>query len=181
METPPPSPARRLWQVIEPIHAVVYFAPEPAEAAKQVGLKGFWMGYFAGRSAPMGPIEAPVATATFYGFHPAMPERALPDAWTIADPATVLTTRVVAVAAALRRCLGAALDDAVGHVGSLVAEAAEAAAADTAGRPLGAAWPPSSPRAMPWPTSGWRPAPSVSSAATATSPPASPRGSIRWR
>jgi hypothetical protein len=38
--------ARGLWQVVEPIHAIVYFAPEPAEASAALGLKGWWMGYF---------------------------------------------------------------------------------------------------------------------------------------
>jgi hypothetical protein len=46
--------ARRFWEAIEPIHAVVYFASEPATAAREVGLRGFWMGYFAGRVAPLG-------------------------------------------------------------------------------------------------------------------------------
>jgi hypothetical protein len=58
---PIPTLARRLWEAIEPIHAVVYFAPEPAETARRIGLRGFWMGYFAGRAAPMGPV-LPVAT-----------------------------------------------------------------------------------------------------------------------
>jgi hypothetical protein len=35
---PTPTLARRLWKAIEPIHAVVYFAPEPAEAVRKVGL-----------------------------------------------------------------------------------------------------------------------------------------------
>jgi len=126
--------------VIEPIHAVVYFADEPKEAAEEVGLKGFWMGYFAGRAAPMGAVGAQVVTATFYGFKPWMPERALPDAWRYADPATVLTTRVDATAAALRAQLGRSLDEALGSVGTLVRDAADAARADVAGRPLGAAW-----------------------------------------
>jgi len=126
--------------VIEPIHAVVYFADEPKQAAEDVGLKGFWMGYFAGRAAPMGAVGAPVVTATFYGFKPWMPERALPDAWRFADPTTVLTTRVDAAAAALRSQLGDALDAAVGSVGAVVRDAADAARADVAGRPLAAAW-----------------------------------------
>ena len=136
----PPSPARRLWQVVEAVHAVVYFADEPARAAEAVGLKGWCMGYFAGRAAPMGAVDAPVVTATFYGFHPRMPERALPDAWTHADPTTVLSTRIDAVAAALRAHLGDALDEAIDDVGALVADAADAARADVAGRPLAAAW-----------------------------------------
>ena len=41
--------ARRLWRLFEPYHAVTYFSPECREAFKDVGLKGFWMGYFAGR------------------------------------------------------------------------------------------------------------------------------------
>ena len=44
------------------------------------GLRGFWMGYFAARAAPIGPVgPAPVA-ATFFNFHPAMVRRSLPDA-----------------------------------------------------------------------------------------------------
>ncbi|NUU24879.1 MAG: hypothetical protein HOV68_25740, partial [Streptomycetaceae bacterium] len=43
-------PARRLWAGVEPIHALVYFAPEVADAAKDLGLRGWWMGYFAGRA-----------------------------------------------------------------------------------------------------------------------------------
>ena len=50
------APARRLWAAVEPLHAVVYFAPETAAAAKEVGLRGYWMGYFAGRLAPLGSI-----------------------------------------------------------------------------------------------------------------------------
>ena len=88
----PVTRARRLWQVVEPVHTIVYFAEEPVNAAEQLGLKGFWMGYFAGRAAPMGAVGAPVVAATFYGFKPWMPERALPDAWRLADPATVLAT-----------------------------------------------------------------------------------------
>ena len=43
-----PATARRVWETLEPLHASVYFAPEPAEAFAKLGLKGFWMGYVAG-------------------------------------------------------------------------------------------------------------------------------------
>src|SRR4051812_37123976 len=46
--------ARRAWQVFEPYHAVIYFAPEARAAYTAAGLKGFWMGYFASRSAALG-------------------------------------------------------------------------------------------------------------------------------
>ncbi|MEZ5227033.1 MAG: hypothetical protein R2710_10255 [Acidimicrobiales bacterium] len=40
------SVARAFWQRFETLHAVTYFAPESIAAAKDAGLKGFWMGYF---------------------------------------------------------------------------------------------------------------------------------------
>ncbi|MFD0889206.1 hypothetical protein ACFQ08_32125, partial [Streptosporangium algeriense] len=46
---PNPTSARRLWESVEPLHAVVYFTPEPAEAARALGLPGWWAGYFTGR------------------------------------------------------------------------------------------------------------------------------------
>jgi len=77
--------ARRFWAAIEPIHSVVYFAPEPLEAARKTGLRGFWMSYFAGRVAPMGPLPAPAVEAMTYGFSPAIVSRAIPDAWKFAS------------------------------------------------------------------------------------------------
>ena len=44
--------ARRMWRITEPYHAVVYFTPETRDACAAIGLKGFWMGYFASRAAP---------------------------------------------------------------------------------------------------------------------------------
>lgn len=52
------SPERELWQRVETIHAVTYFAPESHAAAKAAGLKGFWMGYFGFRAAPLGAVSA---------------------------------------------------------------------------------------------------------------------------
>ncbi|MFF0632122.1 hypothetical protein ACFYTS_06430 [Nocardia sp. NPDC004151] len=46
--------ARDLWRVLEPLHAVTYCAADCIAANKAVGLRGFWMGYFAARSAPFG-------------------------------------------------------------------------------------------------------------------------------
>jgi hypothetical protein len=125
---------RRLWQVLEPIHAVVYFAPEVLERYRDIGLKGFWMGYFAGRSHPLGAPSAELVTATFFNFHPAMVHRAIPDAWQYADPAEVATARLDGVAAALARMLGGADVDATA---ALAREAVEGCS--VAGRPLFAA------------------------------------------
>ncbi|WIY03129.1 hypothetical protein QRX60_04475 [Amycolatopsis mongoliensis] len=129
------SPVRRLWAAVEPLHAVVYFAPETAAAAKEVGLRGYWMGYFAGRLAPLGPVGPAAATSMLFGFAPAMVARALPDAWSFAAPADVLGSRLSAVEAALSRVLGPSGHD---ELASLLERAASACHFD--GRPLAAAW-----------------------------------------
>lgn len=131
-----PAHARRLWHVAEAVHAVVYFAPETARAATDVGLKGFWMGYFAGRAAPMGAVGPAVVTATFFNFHPAMVRRAIPDAWAFAAPETVLAARLDAVTAALGRLLDGV--PGVEEAADLARDAVESSAVD--GRPLAAAW-----------------------------------------
>lgn len=135
---PPPVLARRLWEAIEPIHALVYFAPEPAQAAKSIGLRGWWMGYFAGRVAPLGAVPAQAVTAVVYGFAPAMVARAIPDAWSFANPAKVVETRIAAAAEALRSRLDDLAARALPQLDDLLWDAAGACRFD--GRPLGAAW-----------------------------------------
>ncbi|MEU6671659.1 hypothetical protein [Streptomyces sp. NPDC046727] len=131
--------ARVLWERYEPVHDLVYFAPEAPRAAEGLGLRGYWMGYFALRAAPLGAATPSVVTSCFYVFHPARVARALPDAWTFAAPADVLAARQEAMDAAMTRLFGA---DTVGSAG--FTEAADlaweaAASADTAGRVLAAA------------------------------------------
>jgi len=137
--------ARRMWPAFETYHAHVYFVPEAAEAYRTLGLKGGWMGYFASRSAALGPASPGLVTAVFFNFHPAMVARALPDAWALASPEDVLAARLRTADTALRRLIPQ-------HVGSaeeaeaaaLAREAAEAPA--LAGRPLFGAL-----RSQPWP------------------------------
>src|SRR4029450_1243101 len=69
-ELPMAHPARRLHQRLETIHAVTYFAEESHAAAADLGLKGFWMGYFAFRAAPLGPARPPVVEAVVANFAP---------------------------------------------------------------------------------------------------------------
>jgi hypothetical protein len=140
-----PAVARRMWQLLEPIHAVVYFAPETRVAYPEAGLKGGWMGYFASRAAAMGPVPPEMVIATFYNFHPAMVRRAIPDAWTFSTPEKVLRARLQIADLALRRLLGP--DIASEHVTAAVGLARHAAeAAEPAGRALFAAH-----AALPWP------------------------------
>jgi helix-turn-helix protein len=138
--------SRRLWRALEPVHAVVYFAPEPQAACTALGTHGYWMSYFALRAAPLGAAPPELVAALFYGFAPRLVHRAVPDIWRVAAPERYLAVRLEAVNAALSRLLGA---DVVGS--AAVAEAAELAreaalAAPTAGRPLGAAN-----ASLPWP------------------------------
>lgn len=124
---------RALWAVLEPLHAVVYFDDAHAAAMRGLGLKGWWMGYFASRSAPLGPAPTAVVGAMFYPFAPRMVARALPDAWSYASPTAVLEARRAAVESSLEP-LGA---ERVTALGDLLVPIA--AAADCAGRPLAAA------------------------------------------
>jgi hypothetical protein len=137
--------ARRLWSRLEPIHVVTYFSPEPRAALSGAGYKGFWMGYFAGRAAPMGPVGAEVVLATFYNFSLSHVRRAIPDAWAFAPPSAALEARQRGAAAALQRAFaGDDLAEAVETAAVLARAAAESAPME--GRALFAAN-----HALPWP------------------------------
>jgi hypothetical protein len=137
---------RELWALLEPIHAVVYFSPEPLAAFREAGYRGFWMGYFAGRAAPLGPAGADLVHAVFYNFSHDRVSRALPSAWEFAPPAVALEARERGAVAALRRHLGGSADGPeVARAAELAARAASAAPGE--GRALFAAN-----RALPEPT-----------------------------
>ena len=133
--------ARAAWESLEVLHAVCYFAPEADEALRATGLRGFWMGYFAARAAPLGEASPELVAATFHGFPYEVVARALPDAWTFATPLAAWDARRVGSTVALRRLLG---DVDVTEVAGLAQRAAQAARHD--GRALAAAT-----AAMPWP------------------------------
>lgn len=130
--------ARALWAELEPVHDVVYFAPEARAAAEAAGFRGFWRGYFAMRAAPLGPVGAAPVTAAFHGFHPSMVARALPGVWSLGTPDGALAARLAGSAAALRR---SGLDGAEPAALHRAAELAWAAAGevDADGRVLAAA------------------------------------------
>ncbi|GAS87847.1 SCO6745 family protein [Mycolicibacterium brisbanense] len=138
-----PSLARRFYERFEPIHGITYFAPECRSALDGLGYRGFWMGYMAARSAPLGQVPADVVEAVFYNFTAARVAKALPAAWDIAGPAAALAARLDSAVAALRRS-GVVDDDATRTAADLAAKAARAAPLD--GRPLYAAN-----RALDWP------------------------------
>lgn len=132
----PAGLAGRAHRAIDLLHAFMYFVPEADEELTGVGLRPGRMGYFASRSAPMGPVPAGVTTATFYNFNPQLVARYIPRAWGLASIEDILAARLRIVDRALRRLLG---DEAANA--PAVAEAAEIARAatvglGTAGRPL---------------------------------------------
>lgn len=138
-----PELARRFFDRFEPVHVVTYFAPEARAALDALGYRGFWMGYFAARSAPLGTVPTEVVTAIFYNFAPERVARALPAAWQIAGPEAALRARQDSAVAALRRC-GLQAAENIRVATELAAKAARSAPLD--GRPLFAAN-----LALPWP------------------------------
>jgi hypothetical protein len=84
----------KFWRSVEVLHDVVYFAPDSRARYEVLGLKGYWMGYFASRSAAMGTPSPEQVIATFHGFAPTMVRRALPDAWELASRDDILDARV---------------------------------------------------------------------------------------
>lgn len=130
--------ANRLWRLLEPYHAVVYFDPEVKARSIDAGWTGFWMGYFAMRAAPLGPVPPPVVAAAFFGFAPRMVERALPEAWARCPPERAWAVRLEIADRSLRRLLGERVGGReVSEAADLVLVAADAA--ELAGRPLAAA------------------------------------------
>jgi hypothetical protein len=97
--------ARTMWTLFEPVHAVIYFAPEARAAFEQAGLRGFWRGYFAGRAAPLGPAGAAVVTACAFNFASGFVARAIPAVWDLITPEDALGTRLAGADAALRGLL----------------------------------------------------------------------------
>ena len=140
--------ARQIWRRLEPFHAITYFAKESHAAFEAVGMKGFWMGYFAGRAAAMGRVGPKLVTATFYNFHRSRVERAVPDCWAITSPNAILRARLDGMVDALAPIIDIDLED-LRLLSPLAHTMAEAASEDIGGRPLFAAH-----TEVPWPEHG---------------------------
>ncbi|WP_086824925.1 hypothetical protein [Streptomyces sp. NRRL B-24572] len=137
-----------MWHLLEPLHSVLYYAPEAFDEAAALGYETAdrWPSYFAWRAAALGPVGPVRVTSAFYGFSPEKVARHVPAAWEVAAPADVLAARLRAVDRTYRRLLG---DEVLG--GPELAEAADlarraAGSAGLEGRPLAAAH-----AELPWP------------------------------
>ncbi|MGW7431954.1 SCO6745 family protein [Streptomyces sp. NPDC054861] len=143
-----PGRVRQMWHLLEPLHALLYYAPEAFDEAARLGyaVEERWPSYFAWRAAPLGPAGRERVASAFYGFSPDTVGRYVPAVWHTAAPDAVLAARLRAVDRAYRSVLGAETVDGpeVAEAAGLARRAAEAAG--TAGRPLAAAH-----AALPWP------------------------------
>lgn len=138
--TDPVALTRQMWQLLEPVHAVLYYAPDAFDEAADLGYstQTRWPSYFAWRSAPLGAAGPRLVAATYYSFRLEMINEYVPAIWSVAEPAQVLAARTRAVDGSLRTLLGDRVDGPeITEAAALAREAAEAA--NTAGRPLAAA------------------------------------------
>lgn len=139
---------RQMWKLLEPVHAILYYAPEVSARTEKLGFdtRTRWPSYFPLRAAPLGAAGPELVSAAFYSFNPAMVREHVPAAWQVATPADVLAARVEGVGEALRKLAG---DQDLTEAAALARELAEAAdtTADSTTRPLGAAN-----ADLPWPT-----------------------------
>ncbi|MFH9266320.1 hypothetical protein ACH4KN_19000 [Streptomyces sp. NPDC017546] len=143
-----PARVRQMWHLLEPLHAVLYYAPEAFEEAAALGYdtEERWSGYFAWRAAPLGAAGAAEAVRTFHSFAPAMVERYVPAVWSTAAPDAVLAARLRAVDRSCRALFGDRVEErGFEEAAALARRAAEAVGPGVPGG-LGAAN-----SALPWP------------------------------
>jgi hypothetical protein len=132
-----PQIGRRTWRTLEPIHGAIYFAADPREEYRSLGVADRMAGYFASRSAPMGVVTPGVVIATFFNFDPSLVVRSMDGVWDVATPMTMLAARVRGADAMLRRLGGALIDDgATAEAAALARRAALVACERPEGRPL---------------------------------------------
>jgi hypothetical protein len=142
-----PLTARKTWRTVEPIHSMVYFAPEAAASYAELGLRGE-SGYFVSRSAPMGAVADSTVVATFFNFRPSLVNSAMAGAWESVSPHQVLAARLGGAGAALARMLGESVrSPEMERAATLARAAAERACERREGRPLFAGY-----AALEWPS-----------------------------
>ncbi|WP_326650404.1 SCO6745 family protein [Streptomyces sp. NBC_01750] len=131
---------RQMWHLLEPLHAVLYYAPQVFDEVAALGCETGerWPSYFALRSAPLGSPGARQVASAFYSFSPRMVAEHVPVAWDIAAPDKVLAARLRGIDRAYRTIFGENADSPeFAEAAALARRAAEAV--NTEGRPLAAA------------------------------------------
>jgi hypothetical protein len=98
--------ARRMFELLEPICLVTYFADESNQELAALGHRTYWDGYFASRAAPLGRVQAQVVHAAFYSFAEGEAARHIPSAWQTIPPQASFAAWQRGSATSLRRILG---------------------------------------------------------------------------
>ncbi|MFE0521125.1 MarR family transcriptional regulator [Streptomyces sp. NPDC058954] len=106
--------ARRMFELLEPICLVTFFADECNEELAALGHRTYWDGYFASRAAPLGRVPAEVVHAAFYSFADGEVARHIPSAWETIPPEASVAARERGSATSLRRILGDGTADSPG-------------------------------------------------------------------
>ncbi len=102
--------ARRLRDLVEPIAAAVYFAPEAQSRYEDLGLN-YFEGYFCSRSATLGAAPWRLVSAAFAAFKPAIVERAVTGGWAKTTPDALLQARLDGARGQMVRMAGQPTDD----------------------------------------------------------------------
>ncbi|MEU4871653.1 MarR family transcriptional regulator [Streptomyces sp. NPDC021608] len=126
--------ARRMFELLEPICLVTFFADECNEELAALGHRTYWDGYFASRAAPLGRVPAQVVHAAFYNFADGEAARHIPSAWETIPPEASVAARERGSAASLRRILGDELAGSAGLVRAADLTTKAATSAPTEGR-----------------------------------------------
>ena len=126
------SVSRRLRDLVEPLAANVYFAPEAQSAYGERDLN-YPEGYFCSRGGCMGQVPGEVIAAAFGVFYPPMVKGFVDSGWSKTDAPTILDARYRGATASLERILGPKPDGAE-RATELLRRAGDAGTVE--GRPL---------------------------------------------
>jgi len=111
-------PARQIWDVVEPIAASIYFAPEAHRAYQELGFDGpsrvmrgiefpDMLAYFTSRGACLGDkVSGHLVAASFGVFKRPMVVAAVEEGWKRTDGPSILAARERGATGLLRRVLG---------------------------------------------------------------------------
>jgi hypothetical protein len=129
-----------MFELLEPICLVTYFADEANEELAALGHRTYWDGYFASRAAPLGRVPAQVVHAAFYSFAEGEAARHIPSAWETAPPEASFAAWRRGSAASVRRIIGEELAGSPGLVRAADLTTKAATSAPTEGRVMYAGW-----------------------------------------
>jgi hypothetical protein len=102
--------ARRMRDLVEPLAAAVYFAPEAQQRYEALGLN-YVEAYFGSRSACLGTVPWRVVSGVFAAFKPSVVERAMAGVHAKTDPQALLEARLAGARDQIVRMVGAPTDD----------------------------------------------------------------------